>query len=187
MNLLALITACAPTLPPAFVDALVQVESARAPYAIGMDAGAAALARQPASLKEALALVEQLRREGKGFSVGLGQIHVSNVKRYRISWKQAFEPCVNLSLAQKIFADYQTQALLHGYRGEAAVLAALRGYNSGSIHYQGSTPYAQNILRRARLGAQAPLAALPQSAPAPASREGADIDGFGQGSTAEIF
>ena len=187
MKLLALITACAPSLPPAFVDALVQVESARAPYAIGMDAGEVALARQPASLKEALALAEQLQREGKGFSVGLSQIHISNVKRYRISWTQAFEPCVNLGFAQKIFADYQAQALLKGYRGEEAVLAALRGYNSGSIHYRGSTPYAQKILRRARQATEAPVAALPQTTPAPASREGAEIDGFGQGSTAEIF
>lgn len=138
---------CAVGVDSRLFTSLVRQESNFNPYAIGLD-GKAVLKAQPRSYEEAAKTADNLVREGKGFSVGLGQIHVSNVARYGLTWQQAFDPCTNLRVASAILRDFHTQAVKAGYTPDNAVFAALRGYNSGSVHNPVSNGYARDILGR---------------------------------------
>jgi type IV secretion system protein VirB1 len=130
------------------MQSLVHQESAFNPYAIGMDAKQGAV-KQPTNLAEAVETVQKLKKEGRSFSVGLAQIHISNLERYGMTWEQAFEPCVNLHTSELILWDFYKQALKSGYEDSGALWAMLRGYNSGNIHAPVSNKYASDILNRA--------------------------------------
>lgn len=135
---------CAPNVSPALMGALVHHESAGKPFSIGMDATQGAV-RQPATLEEAVATARSLDGAGRTFSVGLAQVHVSNVRRSGLSWEQAFDPCRNLALGQQLLWNFYHRATAAGYSGSGAVWAALRGYNAGGIDRRISDGYASRI------------------------------------------
>ncbi len=56
---------------------VINVESSRNPYAIGVVGGA--LVRQPKALDEALATVRMLEEKGYNFSIGLAQVNRYNL------------------------------------------------------------------------------------------------------------
>lgn len=143
-----LLEQCAPQVAPSLMRALVHIESAWQPFAIGADAGQGSVT-QPHSLEQAVVTARRLVDSGRSFSVGLAQVHVSNVLRSGLSWERAFDPCTNLSLGQAILADFYRAAGRAGYVGDGAVRAALRGYNSGGIGRYVSEGYATNIIRHA--------------------------------------
>ena len=116
------------------MQALVRTESAWNPYAIGPDAGQRAIA-QPQTLDEAVKTVKQLQAAGAKFSVGLAQIHISNVTGRGMTWEQAFDPCSNLRMGQTILFEYYGKAIKEGDSGVDAVWAALRGDNSGGVQF----------------------------------------------------
>lgn len=140
----ALLEQCAPQVSPVLMQALVRAESAGQAYAIGMDSSHGSV-KQPATLAEAVRTARQLAGAGRKFSVGLAQVHVSNVTRYGLSWEQAFDPCQNLAAGQKILWHFYHRASASGYSGVAAIWAALRGYNSGGVHRTVSDDYAHRI------------------------------------------
>jgi type IV secretion system protein VirB1 len=98
---LALALACAPQVHAHTAHALVSVESAFNPWAIGVVGGA--LVRQPRHRAEALATAKALQAEGWNFSVGLGQINVGNFERLGLTLDSAFEPCTNLAAMQQTY------------------------------------------------------------------------------------
>lgn len=152
---------CAPQVSPVLMQALVRTESAWRPFAIGMDAKHGTV-KQPDTLDEAIATAKSLAASGKKFSVGLAQIHISNVNHFGLSWEQAFNPCTNLALGQKLLWSFYNQAAASGYAGTSAVWAALRGYNSGGVHRTVSNDYANRIfahMTNAQPGLQLPAAA----------------------------
>ena len=100
---LALALACAPQVHTHTAHALVSVESAFNPWAIGVVGGA--LVRQPRQRAEALATARALRASGWNFSVGLGQINVGNFERLGLTLDSAFEPCTNLAAMQSVLAE----------------------------------------------------------------------------------
>jgi len=126
------------------MQALVRTESAWQPLAIGMDK-AQGTVKQPATLVEAIATAKELAASGRKFSVGLAQIHVSNVALYGMSWEQAFDACQNLAVGQKILWDFYHRACASGYSGVAAIWATLRGYNSGGVNRTLSDEYASRV------------------------------------------
>jgi type IV secretion system protein VirB1 len=180
-----LLVSCAPALHPHLSSALVKRESGFNQFSIGMDAKHKVhLVRQPKNITEAVATAESLQKQGYKFSVGLTQIHISNVQRYAMSWAQAFEPCASLKASQTILVQYHEKALKTGLRGNDAVYAALRGYNCGHIQCAASNGYAAAILTSAmsgqttmpgsktvRLGTVAPLPYLRRSTPEVLSHE----------------
>lgn len=135
---------CAPEVSPVLMHALVRTESAWRPFAIGMDSRHGAV-KQPETLEEAVATAKSLAASGRKFSVGLAQIHMSNVALYGLTWEQAFNPCTNLSVGQKVLWNFFHRASANGYKGVAAVWAALRGYNSGGVDRSISDDYANKI------------------------------------------
>ncbi len=100
---LALALACAPQVHADTARALVSVESAFNPWAIGVVGGA--LVRQPRHGAEALATARALQATGRNFSVGLGQINVGNFERLGLTIESAFEPCTNLTAMQSVLAE----------------------------------------------------------------------------------
>lgn len=140
----ALLDQCAPQISPVLMQALVRTESAWQPFAIGMDK-AQGTVKQPATLAAAIATAKELAAAGRKFSVGLAQIHVSNVALYGMTWEQAFDACQNLAVGQKILWNFYHRASASGYSGVAAIWAALRGYNSGSVDRTVSDEYANRI------------------------------------------
>ncbi len=100
---LALAIACAPQVHTNTAHALVSVESAFNPWAIGVVGGA--LVRQPRHRAEALATARALQAAGWNFSVGLGQINISNFERLGLTLDAAFEPCKNLTAMQSVLAE----------------------------------------------------------------------------------
>ena len=139
-----LLNQCAPQVSPVLMQALVRVESAWRPLSIGMDKGHGTV-QQPTTLAEAVSTAKSLMAAGRKFSVGLAQIHVSNVALYGLTWEQAFEPCRNLAIGQKILWNFYHRASASGYSGVAAIWAALRGYNSGGVDRAISDDYASRI------------------------------------------
>ena len=139
------------------MHALVKTESSWKPYAIGPDSGGTYI-QQPKSLDEAVRTAKELKSAGRKFSVGLAQIHISNIESRGLTWEQAFNPCQNLALGQKILWDNFKRAQREGYQGIDAVWAALRGYNSGGVHRPISDKYAQKIFTYMQTGAQTPSA-----------------------------
>ena len=83
---------------------VVNVESSRNPFAIGVVGGA--LVRQPKQLDEALATVRMLEEKGYNFSVGLAQVNRYNLVKYGLdSYEKAFQQCPNLQAASRILAE----------------------------------------------------------------------------------
>ena len=159
-----LLEQCAPQVSPVLMRALVRTESAWQPFAIGMDKAQAAI-KQPVSMSEAVATAKSLAATGRKFSVGLAQIHVSNVVLYGMTWEQAFDACQNLAVGQKILWNFYHRASASGYTGVAAIWAALRGYNSGGVDRAVSDEYANRVFAymssapaQVQLGTGVPLA-----------------------------
>lgn len=140
-----LVVECAPSVNAQLMASLVKRESNYSQYAIGMDAGYGYV-KQPSTLDEAKKTVKKLLSENKKFSIGLAQIHISNVERYQLTLEQAFTPCINLHTGELIYNDFYNKAIKHGYKDEDAVFAALRGYNSGNINKEVSNEYATAIM-----------------------------------------
>ncbi|KRG72069.1 lytic transglycosylase domain-containing protein [Pseudoxanthomonas dokdonensis] len=83
---------------------VVQVESSRNPYAIGVVGGH--LKRQPKNLQEALATVRMLESKGYNFSVGIAQVNRYNLEKYGLdSYTKAFQVCPNLQAGARILAE----------------------------------------------------------------------------------
>lgn len=164
LKVLEFLVQCAPQVSPVLMHALVRRESAFQPFAIGPDSGEAAV-QQPKTLLQAVQTARELKAAGKKFSVGLAQIHMRNVESQGLTWEQAFQPCNNLRLGQTILQNFYRTAIKDGYQGIDAIWAALRGYNSGSVHKTISDKYAQAIFidMQSRLGDVAGTRTTPAS------------------------
>lgn len=130
---LALALACAPQVHADTARALVSVESAFNPWAIGVVGGA--LVRQPRHRAEALATAKALRDAGWNFSVGLGQINVGNFERLGLTLESAFEPCANLTAMQAVLSECFGRASGSASKAmdQVALRQALSCYYSGNF------------------------------------------------------
>ena len=146
----ALLATCAPQVHPATASALIAVESASNPHAIGVVGGA--LARQPAHRREAIATARALEANGWNFSVGLGQINLHNFARLGLSIESALDPCTNLAAMQAVLAECFASG--PRTRAEATRLRdALSCYYSGNF----STGYRHGYVRKVVLASTAPF------------------------------
>jgi len=131
LELLALLPQCAPTVAYETMAAVVNVESSKNPYAIGVVGGR--LARQPRNLDEAVATARQLEANGWNFSLGVAQVNRYNLLRYQLTYEKAFEPCANLRAGSKILEDCYVRASRRTSEPDKALQAALSCYYSGNF------------------------------------------------------
>jgi hypothetical protein len=99
------IDACKPlSVPVEIMAAVVQVESAGNPYAIGVVNGS--LRRQPRNLIEAQQTVSLLNQQGYNYSIGAAQINKTNFRAYAIDPQTSgFDFCSSVKAGAKILAE----------------------------------------------------------------------------------
>lgn len=148
---MALVLACAPQVHPSTAHALVSVESAFNPWAIGVVGSA--LVRQPQSHAEALATARQLQALGHNFSVGLGQINRGNFARLGLTTATAFDPCRNLTAMQAVLAECFERASSDKEStrsDQTALRMALSCYYSGNFMTGFRHGYVHRVMAAAR-------------------------------------
>lgn len=175
------------SVPAEVMQHVVHVESSRNPFAIGVVGGY--LARQPRTLPEALASVQQLKEEGYNFSVGIAQVNRYNLAKYGLNtYAEAFQVCPNLRAGSRILRECYDRAQDWGkafscyYSGNFAtgfdhgyvqkIFASIRKAQysmSGQQEPVRIIPYNTNPRKRARddslpLGAQGPSEAVARPA-----------------------
>lgn len=124
-----LATSCAPTVHPETMVALVQAESGRSPYAIGVNApGAHSLS--PTSRDEAVSLASRLIAAGRNVDLGLAQLNARYNAARGITLADAFEPCANLAAAGRVLTTCYTRQPA-SLDPQAKLARALSCYNTG--------------------------------------------------------
>ena len=95
--------------PAEVMQHVVNVESSRNPFAIGVVG--AQLVRQPQNLGEAVATVRMLEEKGYNYSLGVAQVNRSNLGKFGLdTYEKAFEFCPNLVAGSQILAQCYASA-----------------------------------------------------------------------------
>jgi len=153
-SFIALVAACAPLVDAGTAQALVSVESAFNPHAIGVVQGV--LERQPRSHAEALATAKSLEASGWNYSVGLAQINAKNFARLGLSPDTAFEPCANLRAMEAILLECFERARKGGANPQSALRQSFSCYYSGNFVTGFRDGYVAKVVRSARPSAGRP-------------------------------
>ncbi len=169
LDFMALAQQCAPTVAPQTMAAIVQVESSRNPFAIGVVGGR--LQRQPKTHAEAVATARALEADGWNFSVGVAQVNRYNLPKFSLSYEDAFEPCANVRVGSKILEECFSRALPRSEGDQQRALqAAFSCYYSGNFKRgfqpdrQGEPSYVQKVLAQANIDPKA-IPVVPMIAP----------------------
>ena len=85
------------------------------------------------SLRDAIMVTENFVAEGFTVDVGLMGINSRNITKFGTSITEAFNPCTNIQLGEKILVDNISYAQNHGHFGDQAIKVALSLYNTGSM------------------------------------------------------
>lgn len=125
-----LINQCSDGVHPEVMQAIVSVESTFNPFAIGVVKGN--LSRQPRSINEAMQAVQQLKANGKNYSVGLAQVNKVNFNKYGLSGVDIFHPCKNISAGSRILRSCYDGALKRTSDNNQALKMAFSCYYSGN-------------------------------------------------------
>jgi type IV secretion system protein VirB1 len=95
--------------PAEVMQHVVNVESSRNPFAIGVVG--AQLVRQPQNLDEAVATVRMLEDKGYNYSLGVAQVNRANFGKFGLdSYEKAFDVCPNLVAGSQILAQCYASA-----------------------------------------------------------------------------
>jgi type IV secretion system protein VirB1 len=130
ITLAALFAACAPSVGPVTMSALVAYESGTRPFAIGDNT--AGRSYGPANRAEATRLALALLRQGHNIDAGYAQINSSNFAAYGLDAGNVFDPCTNVATGARILRTaYRASARAYG-PGQVALAHALSIYNTGA-------------------------------------------------------
>lgn len=95
--------------PAEVMQHVVNVESSRNPFAIGVVGGQ--LVRQPANLGEAVATARMLETKGYNYSLGVAQVNRTNLGKFGLdTYEKAFDVCPNLVAGSQILAQCYASA-----------------------------------------------------------------------------
>lgn len=125
---------CATSIHPDTVFDVAKVESSFNPFAIAeiiskneRTAGSPhIISYMPASRLKAMDIVRRAADKGRHYSVGLMQITSTNFKRYGVTARELLDPCINLSVFERILTDC--------YRRGGSLKRALSCYYSGNFN-----------------------------------------------------
>lgn len=161
--MIELLLACAPTVDPVTMSAIVKQESAGHPWSINDNNGKKSYRLK--TREEAVLKATELISAGHSVDMGLAQINSKNLRWLGLSVAQVFDPCTNVSAGAKV--------LTQGYQKTGSLQAALSMYNTGKQNSPRGQAYARQVLRHAGVIVPAPaggkVASLKVAArPAPA-------------------
>ncbi|MBP9800802.1 MAG: lytic transglycosylase domain-containing protein [Sterolibacterium sp.] len=156
-----LVAQCAPLVAPVTMLAIVRVESGGNPLAMNVN-GKQRLARQPASLVEALAWSDWLMARGYSVDLGLAQVNSRHLKRFGLPASMLFDPCTNIAVGARILMENYAQASHKYADSQDALRAAISAYNTGNHTAGLSNGYVRKVATAAgRVAAQPGMAAMP--------------------------
>lgn len=151
--LLALIVACAPSVDPLTMHAVVAVESGGNPFAIGVVGGR--LHHQPSDIGSAVATMNALEAQGVDYSIGLAQINRQHFGRLGWTGADGFDACANLAAGATILERCYQRAAEGTAQTQQALQRALSCYYSGSMtrglrpDVDGGSSYVDRVRRQA--------------------------------------
>ncbi len=129
--LAGLLSACASTVAPATMHAVVMVESGANPLSIGDNT--AHRSYNPPSYLAAVAIASDLVGQGHSLDLGIAQVNSMHLTR-AVTIADLFEPCRNLQVASAILAGDYARARSVYSEPQRALRAALGAYNTGRIY-----------------------------------------------------
>lgn len=158
IDLSAIAQTCSLDVHPTTMRAIMSVESAGNPFAIGVVGGK--LVRQPANKAEAVATAKALEKAGYNFSVGTSQVNRYNLSRYGLDYDKAFDLCANVKAGSSILRECYERAARQFGAGQNALRASFSCYYSGNFStgfkpdFVGQPSYVQKVVNHS-----APVAA----------------------------
>jgi type IV secretion system protein VirB1 len=147
MTLAHLLRACAPSVSPATMTAIIRVESGGDTLAIHDNSIGRSFA--PGSTVEAVAWANQLLAMGHSIDAGISQVNSGNFGRLGLTPGTVFDPCTNVRAGSTILSEDYRNAERRFGPGQLALRRAIGAYNTGSI-FAGQT-YVNEILVAAGL------------------------------------
>jgi len=128
----AALLACALTVHPVTLDAVVRVESDGNPVRVHVNR-LRGWWPPPTTARDAAVVAHSFIAAGYSVDLGLMQVNSRNLSALGLTIEEALEPCRNLSSGARILtASYEKAAEQMG-PGQPALLAALSAYNTGNF------------------------------------------------------
>ena len=150
VELFLLLNQCTPDVHPRTMAAIIQAESDRNVFAIGINSALTDDFPKPTTLEEAQAVFKALQAQGANFDVGLAQINSRNFDYYGITAENAFDPCKNVATG----GDILTRNFLNASKSiedeQDALMAALSAYNTGNYKRGLENGYVDRVKARAK-------------------------------------
>jgi len=157
-----LLDQCAANVAPSTMAAIIRVESGGNPWAIGDNTTKSRVIPTPKSAEEAISIATILINKGHNLDLGLSQINSDNLKKYKVSVREIFDPCTNVKVGSTILSRFYAKSVAKYGEGEKSLFHALSAYNTGSF-YRGPT-YVAKILKAA--GSSASISSVSWKQPA---------------------
>ena len=132
---------CSVYASPVTMEKIVYVESHGNPFAIDDDSTHKSYNFQNAS--DAIDTAKYLIDQGHNIDVGLAQINIINIRRYRINLRDIFNPCYNVFIGSYILLQGYNIALNRFGNPQIALFRSLEYYNSG--RFFGDRNYAEKV------------------------------------------
>ena len=118
---------CGPAVSPETTQAVIRVESAGNPLAIGDNNLKKSFA--PKTSAEAVELASRLIAQGHSVDLGLMQINSCHIPSLKLTLEELFDPCTNIRTGTNILADFYRQ---HKTADPVqSLFRALSAYNTG--------------------------------------------------------
>ncbi len=152
--LTALLHACAPSVMPDTMGAIIAVESHGDPYAIHDNTTKRAYF--PRSRAEAQAILAAARKDN--VDVGISQVNVGWFTTFGVTAREMLEPCRNVQVGSVVLTRAYRVATASFPQPRAALWHAISMYNTGSL-YAGAT-YVQQVVDAAKVQPIVPSIAL---------------------------
>lgn len=148
----AYLAACAPNSDPRFLASIVSIEATNpslgAPDTNAIDDDTANTAYYPQSREAAIDLATSLLARGHVLDLGIAQVNDSNLSGLGHTVADAFDPCTDLQMGEKILVNGWNTALAH-YGTEASIFTLM---DSTASEYNSNTlTRAQEYMRRLNL------------------------------------
>jgi type IV secretion system protein VirB1 len=132
-----LVVQCAPQVAPQTTLAIIRVESAGNPWALGVNGSRRVRPRRaPASRDEAQRWAAYYIAAGYSVDMGLMQVNSTHLRRFGLRVEDVFEPCQNIATGGRILSEFYGGAAAKYGEGQGALKAALSAYNTGN-HQRG--------------------------------------------------
>lgn len=150
LDLLSLITMCAPNIAPATMQAIIKVESGGKPNALGLNKGYK-LQSQPKTNEQAKQWADYLERNNYNFDVGLAQINIKNIKKFGYKASDLLDPCLNIKLSAKILSANYKSAKGQSSTSDEALKKAISAYNTGNFSSGFNNGYVKKVYAAASI------------------------------------